>query len=83
MDNEKKDQLLMELLTTAAVLFFYWVSMTPEWKLELYKNALLERLRPVAATVNLRHRAELERFRQSISDYEHEMRRKFNGSTGQ
>lgn len=81
MDDEQKNKVVMELITTGAVLFFYWVSMTPEWKLEMYKNAILERLRPVAEQVNLKHRAELEKFRQQISEYEHEMRRRYGGKS--
>lgn len=74
MDAEKKDQLIAELVTTALVLLFYWISTQPEWKLEMYVNKVMERFRLIRREIpelSLEHRETLRKFRQEISEWEH------------
>ena len=77
MDEEKKAQIISELIATLLVLLMYWVSMTPEWKLEMYLRMVQDRLRISARRDGLsqNHRMELEKFRREISAWEAERRR--------
>jgi hypothetical protein len=75
MDAEKRDQLIAELVTTVLVLLFYWISTQPEWKIQMYVNTVTEKLRhlrPDAPGLSLEHREILRKFRQEISEWEHE-----------
>lgn len=75
MDAEKRDQLIAEIITTLLVIAFYWISTQPEWKLEMYVNKAMERfrlIRPVAPGLSLEHKEILRKFRQEISEWEHE-----------
>lgn len=76
MDEEKKRNLLLEILTTLLVIALYWISTQPDWKLEMYLRWLTERLpRPVRESrdkLNLAQKEILRKFRQEISDWEHE-----------
>lgn len=81
MDQSKKDELTKEiiltLLTTAIFLAMYWLQEMPEWKREALIAELKNRFQRARETgVSLAHRTEIEQFRQEISAYEHEMRRK-------
>jgi len=83
-DEEKKAQIVSELIVTALVLLMYWISMTPEWKLEMYLRQIRQLIAQKLQRVHddgpaLKHRAILEKFRREISEYEHEERRKNAG----
>lgn len=74
--SEKQKQALIELLTSLLVLAVYWVSLQPEWKLQMYL-AVIKRLfrRREPVKLSPEHRAMLEKFRKEISAWEHEQRR--------
>jgi hypothetical protein len=81
MDPSKRDELVKELiitlLTTGIILAMYWLQEMPEWKREALIMELKSRFQRARETgLSLAHRAEIEKFRQEISAYEHEMRRK-------
>lgn len=72
--DEKKKQILMELVTTLAVILFYYLSTVPEWKLQMYSRMVTERvkrLRESGPGLSLEHREMLRKFRQEISEWEH------------
>jgi hypothetical protein len=74
MDAEKKEQLIAEVITTLIVIAFYWLSTTPEWKLEMYLRMVTERFRlgrRDAPGLSPQHRETLRQFRQEISEWEH------------
>lgn len=72
--DEKKKQVLIELLTTLLVLLFYYLSTMPEWKLQMYGRMVrqkLDKLRESGPVQSLEHREILRKFRQEISEWEH------------
>lgn len=74
MDAEKRDQLIAEVITTLIVILFYWVSTTPEWKIQMYLQMVKEKLRPrrdQSQGLSLEHREILRKFRNEISEWEH------------
>ena len=74
MDAEKKKELIAEIITTLLVLLFYWISMTPEWKLQMYLQMAMDKLRPhrdASHGLSLEHREILRKFRSEISEWEH------------
>jgi hypothetical protein len=74
MDAEKKAQLVAEILTTLIVIAFYWLSTTPEWKIQMYLRMATERFRLArheSHGLSLEHREALRHFRQEISEWEH------------
>lgn len=84
MDKKTSDDLTKEiiltLLTTGIFLAMYWLQEMPEWKREMLMKDLRNRFQRVRETgLSLAHRTEIEKFRQEISAYEHEMRRKNAG----
>ena len=73
--EEKQKQLLLELATTILIVIFYWITMQPDWKLQMYlrmATAKLQSVRPVSHGLSLEHKEILRKFRQEISDWEHE-----------
>jgi hypothetical protein len=73
-DAEKKKELIAEVVTTLLVLLFYWISTTPEWKLQMYLRMVTEKLRPhrdVSHGLSQEHREILRKFRNDISEWEH------------
>lgn len=81
MDAEKKKELIAEVVTTLLVLLFYWISMTPEWKLQMYLQTVVEKLRPrrdVSQGLSQEHREILRKFRNDISEWEHKNARERN-----
>jgi hypothetical protein len=84
MDSNRKDEMIREiiltLVTTGIFLALYWIQEMPEWKREALIMELKSRFQSVRKSgISLAHRAEIEKFRQEISAYEHEMRRKNAG----
>lgn len=81
-ENTKKDQMWIELITTVLVILFYWISMQPDWKLQMYlrmvKERFLQELPAKAHGLSLEHRLIIQKFRQEISEWEHR-----NASPGQ
>jgi hypothetical protein len=74
MDAEKKEQLIAEVITTLIVIAFYWLSTTPEWKIQMYLRMAVERFRlarRASPGLSLQHREILRQFRQEISEWEH------------
>lgn len=72
MDEERKQQVLTEVLTTLLILAFYWISTQPEWKLEYYLTKVIDYLKPVKRrALSWEHKEILRKFRQEISDWEH------------
>lgn len=74
MDAEKRNQLIAEVITTLLVLAFYWISTTPDWKLQMYLRMVADRFRLVRKEshgLTLEHREIIRRFRQEISEWEH------------
>lgn len=79
MTEEQKAQVMSELLATALVIAMYWVSMQPEWKLELYLSRARSFLRiPLRDGLSVAQRIEVERFRSEITAYEHAQKRDGN-----
>ena len=74
MDAEKKQQMWAEIITTLLVILFYWISTTPEWKLQMYVNKAMEKFRNIqheTPGLSLEHNAIIRKFRQEISEWEH------------
>lgn len=73
--SDRQKQFLMELVTTAAILLVYWVSMQPEWKLQMYSKMVRERLArpepPDPDELSLNQESIIRKFRTEISAWEH------------
>jgi hypothetical protein len=85
MDKKSADDLTREiiltLITTGIFLAMYWIQEMPEWKREALIMEIKSRFQRARETgISLAHRTEIEKFRQEISAYEHEMRRRNAGS---
>jgi hypothetical protein len=79
MTEDQKRQIVSELLATVLVIAMYWVSMQPEWKLELYLSRVQSFLRiPMRDGLSAAQRIEIERFRSEITAYEHAQKRDGN-----
>jgi hypothetical protein len=76
--DDKTREALMELLATGLIVVMYWVSMQPEWKLEMYFRQIANRFRLNLSRdrdeLPLRHRVEIEKFRKEISAWEHDQK---------
>lgn len=73
MEEDRKKQIVIEILSTILVLVVYWISTQPEWKLEMYLRWLTERLpRPVRESpdkLSQEQKAILANFRREISNF--------------
>lgn len=79
MTEEQKSQVVSEVLATVLVIAMYWVSMQPEWKIELYLSRVQSFLRiPLRDGLSQEHRMEIEKFRSEITAYEHAQKRDGN-----
>ena len=78
----QQKQTLLELATTVIILLVYWISTQPEWKIQHYKDLILERVRAIGETPGdeppLHIRLAMEKLRHDISRWEHEQ----NGKSG-
>jgi hypothetical protein len=76
--TERQKQALLELVSTIFILAVYWISTQPEWKIQHYKNLVLERLRAIGETPGdetpLHIRLAMEKLRHDISQWEHEQK---------
>lgn len=81
MTEDQKSQVVSEVLATVLVIAMYWVSMQPEWKLELYLTRVRNFLQiPLRDGLSHAQRIEIERFRSEITAYEHAQRRDGNAT---
>jgi len=61
---------LLELLTTVAVLFLYWISTQPEWKLQYYLTLIQTWITRNTTTEDTTETRILNEFKREISEWE-------------
>lgn len=73
--TERQKQALIEIATTIAILAVYWISMQPEWKLQMYGKLIRERFaRPVPVDPDQLSQSQervIQKFRRELSEWEH------------